>query len=168
MSQQTRRRSTPAADTVLSVSNLSTRFFTEEGQINAVESVSFDLRDNEILGIGGESGSGDWVAGGFKRIAAYWGHRFGVPPGELSSLEVAVEGVTSLETYAAVESAMAGISSIETVRLAGLSGGSARFRLRFQGRPVDLKQTLSLNQAFRPLGDSAEAGEQLLRFEYQP
>ena len=61
MSQQTRRRSAPGADTVLSVSNLSTRFFTEEGQINAVESVSFDLRDNEILGIVGESGSGKSV-----------------------------------------------------------------------------------------------------------
>jgi peptide/nickel transport system ATP-binding protein len=51
----------PDADDVLSVSNLSTRFFTEEGQINAVESVSFDIRDNEILGIVGESGSGKSV-----------------------------------------------------------------------------------------------------------
>ncbi|WP_418283984.1 ABC transporter ATP-binding protein [Halorubrum sp. DTA46] len=51
----------PDADDVLSVSNLSTRFFTEEGQINAVESVSFDLRDNEILGVVGESGSGKSV-----------------------------------------------------------------------------------------------------------
>ena len=56
-------RSAPAlrSDDVLSVSDLSTRFFTEEGQINAVESVSFDLRDNEILGIVGESGSGKSV-----------------------------------------------------------------------------------------------------------
>ncbi|MFW5895843.1 MAG: ABC transporter ATP-binding protein [archaeon] len=61
MSQQTGQRSRAAADDVLSVSNLSTRFFTEEGQINAVESVSFDLRDNEILGIVGESGSGKSV-----------------------------------------------------------------------------------------------------------
>ncbi|MFW6317069.1 MAG: ATP-binding cassette domain-containing protein, partial [Halorubrum sp.] len=52
---------TPAADDVLSVRNLSTRFFTEEGQINAVESVSFDLREDEILGVVGESGSGKSV-----------------------------------------------------------------------------------------------------------
>ncbi len=53
--------SRPAADSVLSVEGLSTRFFTEEGQINAVESVSFDLREDEILGIVGESGSGKSV-----------------------------------------------------------------------------------------------------------
>ncbi|WP_240471143.1 ABC transporter ATP-binding protein [Halorubrum tropicale] len=51
----------PAADDVLSVRDLSTRFFTEEGQINAVESVSFDLREDEILGVVGESGSGKSV-----------------------------------------------------------------------------------------------------------
>ena len=46
---------------MLSVRDLSTRFFTQEGQVNAVESVSFDVRDNEILGIVGESGSGKSV-----------------------------------------------------------------------------------------------------------
>jgi peptide/nickel transport system ATP-binding protein len=46
---------------LLGVEDLSTRFFTEEGQVNAVESVSFDVRDNEILGIVGESGSGKSV-----------------------------------------------------------------------------------------------------------
>ncbi|MDZ5811165.1 ABC transporter ATP-binding protein [Halorubrum sp. AD140] len=61
MSQRLRADTALTADDVLSVSNLSTRFFTEEGQINAVESVSFDLRDNEILGIVGESGSGKSV-----------------------------------------------------------------------------------------------------------
>jgi peptide/nickel transport system ATP-binding protein len=45
----------------LRVQDLSTRFFTEEGQINAVESVSFDVREDEILGIVGESGSGKSV-----------------------------------------------------------------------------------------------------------
>jgi peptide/nickel transport system ATP-binding protein len=51
----------PAADAMLSIRDLSTRFFTEEGQVNAVESVSFDVRDNEIVGIVGESGSGKSV-----------------------------------------------------------------------------------------------------------
>ncbi|QAU14379.1 ABC transporter ATP-binding protein [Halorubrum sp. BOL3-1] len=46
---------------MLAVRDLSTRFFTEEGQINAVESVSFDLREDEILGVVGESGSGKSV-----------------------------------------------------------------------------------------------------------
>jgi len=53
------RESTTEA--VLKVRNLSTRFYTEEGQVNAVESVSFDVRDGEIFGIVGESGSGKSV-----------------------------------------------------------------------------------------------------------
>jgi peptide/nickel transport system ATP-binding protein len=46
---------------LLRVRDLSTRFFTEEGQVNAVEQVSFTVRENDILGIVGESGSGKSV-----------------------------------------------------------------------------------------------------------
>ncbi|QLD87408.1 ABC transporter ATP-binding protein [Natronomonas halophila] len=45
----------------LRIEDLSTRFFTEEGQINAVESVSFDVEEGEVFGIVGESGSGKSV-----------------------------------------------------------------------------------------------------------
>jgi peptide/nickel transport system ATP-binding protein len=55
------RSSFGAPENVLRVEDLSTRFFTEEGQVNAVESVSFDVREDEILGIVGESGSGKSV-----------------------------------------------------------------------------------------------------------
>ena len=63
MSRETgiQRHPPTSADTLLSVQDLSTWFFTEEGQVNAVESVSFDVQDNEILGIVGESGSGKSV-----------------------------------------------------------------------------------------------------------
>jgi peptide/nickel transport system ATP-binding protein len=54
-------RTTPHRDDLLRLEDLTTRFYTEEGQVNAVESVSFDVRDNEILGIVGESGSGKSV-----------------------------------------------------------------------------------------------------------
>ena len=53
--------STTDGDAVLRVRDLSTRFFTEEGQVNAVESVSFDVRDGEVFGVVGESGSGKSV-----------------------------------------------------------------------------------------------------------
>ena len=55
--------STPTGhpDDVLRVRNLTTRFFTREGQVNAVESVDFDVRDGEVFGIVGESGSGKSV-----------------------------------------------------------------------------------------------------------
>jgi peptide/nickel transport system ATP-binding protein len=46
---------------LLQVRDLSTRFFTERGQVNAVESVDFDVREGEVLGIVGESGSGKSV-----------------------------------------------------------------------------------------------------------
>jgi peptide/nickel transport system ATP-binding protein len=46
---------------LLRVEDLSTRFFTEEGQVNAVESVSFAVGDGEVFGIVGESGSGKSV-----------------------------------------------------------------------------------------------------------
>ncbi len=46
---------------LLEVQGLSTRFFTETGQINAVESVDFTVDDGEVLGVVGESGSGKSV-----------------------------------------------------------------------------------------------------------
>lgn len=49
------------AATVLDVKDLSTVFQTGQGQIHAVNSVSFDLKPGELLGVVGESGSGKSV-----------------------------------------------------------------------------------------------------------
>jgi len=51
----------PGSDAVLRASGLTTRFFTEQGQVNAVEGVDFDVREGEVFGIVGESGSGKTV-----------------------------------------------------------------------------------------------------------
>ena len=48
-------------DVILRVSDLSTRFFTTDGQINAVESLSLEIEEGEVFGIVGESGSGKSV-----------------------------------------------------------------------------------------------------------
>jgi len=47
-----------AEDTVLSVRELKTYFYTRKGVVKAVDGVSFDLHKKEALGIVGESGSG--------------------------------------------------------------------------------------------------------------
>lgn len=46
---------------VLSVRNLKTHFFTEDGVVKAVDGVDFDLYPGEILGLVGESGCGKSV-----------------------------------------------------------------------------------------------------------
>ena len=45
-------------DLVIEVSNLSVEYRTRDKAISAVDDVSFDIRENQILGIVGESGSG--------------------------------------------------------------------------------------------------------------
>ena len=49
---------------VLSVQNLHTSFFTDSGEVRAVNGVSFNLSAGKILGVVGESGSG-------KSVTAY-------------------------------------------------------------------------------------------------
>lgn len=46
---------------VLRISGLSTRFFTEEGQVNAVSDVDLTIERGEVYGLVGESGSGKSV-----------------------------------------------------------------------------------------------------------
>jgi peptide/nickel transport system ATP-binding protein len=48
---------------VLAVRDLATHFFTRGGVLKAVDGVSFDLQQGEILGVVGESGSGKSVTG---------------------------------------------------------------------------------------------------------
>ena len=52
------------SEVLLSVQNLHTAFKTDNGEVQAVNGISFDLNQGEILGIVGESGSG-------KSVTAY-------------------------------------------------------------------------------------------------
>ncbi|MEW6566854.1 MAG: ABC transporter ATP-binding protein [Chloroflexota bacterium] len=58
MSDQER---SPSPNTLLDVRNLSTRFYTEDGVVNAVNGISYALEEGGTVGIVGESGCGKSV-----------------------------------------------------------------------------------------------------------
>ena len=70
---------------LLEVSHLKTHFFTERGVVRAVDDVSFQVNQGEILGIVGESGSG-------KSITSLSLLRLIDKPGRIVSGEVFFEG----------------------------------------------------------------------------
>ncbi|CAM3283709.1 ABC transporter ATP-binding protein [Sporolactobacillus spathodeae] len=49
------------SDSILEVSNLRTSFFTDDGEVPAVDGISFSIKEGEILGVVGESGCGKSV-----------------------------------------------------------------------------------------------------------
>ncbi len=51
----------PARRKVLEVKDIRTRFHTRDGTVHAVNGISFDLSEGELLGVVGESGSGKSV-----------------------------------------------------------------------------------------------------------
>lgn len=72
--------------TLLEVKNLNTRFYTQDGVVNAVNDVSFTLDEGETLAVVGESGSGKSVTmlSVMRLIAS--------PPGRITSGEIVFDG----------------------------------------------------------------------------
>ena len=77
-------------DYVLSVQDLHTSFFTDSGEVKAVNGVSFNLGRGKILGIVGESGSG-------KSVTAYSIMQILDDDGKVKSGKVLYNGQNVLE-----------------------------------------------------------------------
>jgi oligopeptide transport system ATP-binding protein len=71
--------------TLLQVRNLHTSFFTDAGEVKAVNGISFNLERGKVLGIVGESGSG-------KSVTAYSLMRILTDPGRVTEGEVLFNG----------------------------------------------------------------------------
>ncbi|MEG1523902.1 MAG: ABC transporter ATP-binding protein [Clostridia bacterium] len=78
------------SEALLQVKDLHTSFFTESGEVKAVNGVSFDLEKGKVLGIVGESGSG-------KSVTAYSILRILVDPGKVVGGEVLFKGENVLD-----------------------------------------------------------------------
>src|SRR5579872_6457868 len=76
---------------LLRVRNLQTRFATDRGVVRAVDGVSFEVAEGEVLGLVGESGSGKSVTAlSVMRLVPE-------PPGRVVADEVALEGRNLLD-----------------------------------------------------------------------
>ncbi|MBN1803473.1 MAG: ABC transporter ATP-binding protein [Candidatus Lokiarchaeota archaeon] len=70
---------------ILDVQDLTTYFYTEEGVVRALEGVSFDIREGEVLGLVGETGCG-------KSVSALSVLRLIRPPGVIEKGSVVFNG----------------------------------------------------------------------------
>ena len=76
---------------LLEVKNLSTRFYTADGEVHAVDDVSFELDYGETLGIVGESGCGKSVTAlSLTRLVPD-------PPGKIVAGEIIFDGVNIMK-----------------------------------------------------------------------
>jgi peptide/nickel transport system ATP-binding protein len=80
---------TPLKSAVLEVRDLTIHYHTPRGAVQAVNGVSFDIREHELLGLVGESGSG-------KSTIALALLRLIRPPGRIESGSVQLDGVNLL------------------------------------------------------------------------
>ncbi|WP_442596306.1 ABC transporter ATP-binding protein [Neobacillus sp. D3-1R] len=82
---------TVKTDTVVSVENLKTYFYTEDGTVPAIDGVSFEVKKGETLAIVGESGSGKSVTSlSIMRLIPS-------PPGKILEGDIKFHGESLLE-----------------------------------------------------------------------
>ena len=127
---------------LLRVRDLSTRFFTENGQVNACESISFDVREEEVFGVVGESGSG-------KSVAALSIIDLVESPGRITSGEVWYRNATLAEEVGgnrpeAVDGEFVDIRQLTTRERRALRGPS--FSMIFQDPMSSLNPSITVGE----------------------
>ncbi len=76
----------PASEHLLEIKDLTTRFYTEDGVVHAVNGISYTLDEGETLGVVGESGCGKSVhALSIMRLVP-------IPPGKIEKGEILFRG----------------------------------------------------------------------------
>jgi len=84
-------RAVPESEPLLEVRNLVTTFHTDDGELRAVDAVSFDVRQGETVGLVGESGCGKSVTSlSILRLIPS-------PPGKIASGKILLEGQNLLD-----------------------------------------------------------------------
>lgn len=145
-------------DDLLRVRGLSTRFFTEMGQVNAVENVDLTIGAGEMFGIVGESGSG-------KSVTARSLMGLIDPPGRVTSGEIwyrNAELATTLDESHpdAVDGDFVDILSLSDQQRRSLRGSS--FSMIFQDPMSSLNPSLTVGRQI------AEAAEVQRRIQANP
>ncbi len=82
---------TQNGDNLLSIRNLTTHFFTEQGVVKAVQDVSYDIARGKTLAVVGESGCGKSVTAMSVMQLIPW------PPGKIVGGEIIFDGEALLE-----------------------------------------------------------------------
>jgi len=81
----------PASEHLLEIKDLTTRFYTEDGVVHAVNGISYTLDEGETLGVVGESGCGKSVhALSIMRLIP-------IPPGKIEKGEIKFRGKDLLD-----------------------------------------------------------------------
>ncbi len=134
---------------LLEVRDLTTQFFTEDGVLRAVDGISYDVEEGDILGMVGESGCGKSVSAlSILRLVAD-------PPGKIVDGEVIFEGQDLLK-----------LSPSEMRRIRGNSIGIIFQEPMTSLNPVltverQLTETLELHLNMSPAGARHRAAELL-------
>jgi oligopeptide transport system ATP-binding protein len=134
---------------LLQVKNLTTRFYTDDGVVHAVNGISYDLKEGEILGVVGESGCGKSVhALSIMRLIPD-------PPGKIEAGEVIFNGVDVLKISNSEMRRMRG-SDIAMVFQDPMTSLNPVYTVGFQ-----IIEALMVHEAMDRNAASARAGELL-------